>query len=109
MTPNPKPSPELLAEQVLELLSEHISSNDRVVAAVEKIENTLPKEADRILKDHRESLANLPPPVAAVPNEPADLPALKRYLSEAIHLWGAILTVLLVLSSCTLLFFILHR
>jgi hypothetical protein len=108
MNPTPeKPSPELFAQQVLELLAEHIASNDRVVAAVEHAETNIPKEADRILHEHRQSLANLPAPVPA--ERESDIPAVKKYLSEVIHLWGTIVVILIVASSCTVLFFVLRR
>jgi hypothetical protein len=104
-----KPSPELLAQQVLELLADHIAANDRVVAAVAHAETEFPKEAERILTEHRQSLANLPTPKITMPETASELSALQACLSDAIYMWGTILTVLLAVSSGTLLFFILHR
>lgn len=88
-------------EQILELLSAHIASNDRVVTAIERIEEKHPKEAERILAEHRETLSNMPAPVIQLP--PSEIPALKKHLGGLIQLWGIVIAILILVSITIIL------
>ena len=103
-TPASRPDPEL----ILELIAEHIAANDRVVAAAERIGTTLPQEAERILREHRQMMANPPPPSPAKP-VPSEWPAAQRYLEERMRTWGLTQLGVLILIGCMVLYFLLRR
>lgn len=91
------------SEQVLELLAEHIASNDRVVSTIERAEKNIPAAAEHILEDHRRALERMPAPTVRLAAAAAPVPS-PPDVRTLIHLWGAFLAVLIF----TGLGFILH-
>jgi len=107
-TPTPPPGPksfvpDVRVEQVLDLLSEHTASNERVVAAAERLETEFPKRAETILAEHRRALASMPSPAITIP-KPSEEPI--RRVADLVHLWGGILTVLIGLVLCGIIYII---
>jgi hypothetical protein len=94
----------ILSEQVLEQLSAHVASNDRVVAAAERIESSLKLEAEKILAEHRRAIATVPAPRGSPP--PCGALAATERLTGIIHRWGMAITLIaliLVLIGVALL------
>ena len=105
-TPTDPAAQTLRTEQILELISEHIASSDRVVAAAERIEECLPKETERILGEHRQKLSSMPPLRVILP--PSELPELRKHLARLIHGWGMVAAVTLAVACATLLVLLLR-
>lgn len=70
------PRPRL--EQMLELIADHIESNNRVVSAVESLEQHLPEKMDQLLKEHRQQ-TQAPASESTVKPDP-QIPAMRREL-----------------------------
>lgn len=106
-TPTPSTPPvDVQVEQLLEALSVHVASNNRVVIAVERLEREFPNQATAILHAHREALAAMPVPVVRLPPPPADP---NRRLVDAIYITGAITSGLTVLIGCGIIYLFFHR
>lgn len=98
MTPTPE------NERLLEVLSAHVASNNRVADAIDRFEKNFPTTAERILSEHRSSIASIPPPKVILPE--SQLPAVQRTIVIHQHVWGTVLFVLILLLGC---FLLLHR
>ena len=91
-------------ERLLEVLSAHIASNNRVADAIDRFEKDFPTAAERILTEHRSSIAAIPPPRVILPE--SQLPTVQRAIVIRQHLWGTMLFLLILLLGC---FLILQR
>ena len=104
----PKPPPPL--EQILELLSEHVASNDRVTTAIERFREQFPLEAERILAEHRR-LIPAPTQHTNPPMEPAtaETKPILRNIVDLSNIWGSVIVGLILLSSGAILYFVAFR
>jgi len=92
---------------MLELIADHIESNNRVVSAVESLEQHLPEKMDQLLKEHRQE-TQAPASESTVKPDP-QIPAMRRELSDLIQIWGITTVAITVLSAGVLLFFVLRH
>ena len=108
---NPPPTtpstPDIRQEQILELLADHVASNERVVATVVRVGEKFPQEAERVLREHRQHLAQTPAPRINLPANP-DIPAMRREIASLVQMWGIVLAIVIILSSGVILFFVLR-
>ena len=107
MTPS-QSTPDPRLEQMLELLADHIESNNRVVSAAESLEQHLPETMDQLLKEHRQEIAQSPASETIVNPDP-QVPAMRRELSDLIQIWGITTVAITVLSAGVILFFTLRH
>jgi len=105
---NTPTTPETRQEQILELLADHLASNDHVEAVVKAVGEKFPQEAERILKEHRQAIAQASAPKVTLPANP-DIPALRRDVAQVVQMWAIIVAGIVVFSAGVLLFFLLRR
>ena len=105
---NTPTTPETRQEQILELLADHLASNDHVAAVVKAVGEKFPQEAERILKEHRQAIAQASAPKVTLPANP-DIPALRRDVAQVVQMWAIIVAGIVVFSAGVLLFFLLRR
>jgi hypothetical protein len=98
MTPTPS-TPD--NERILEVLSAHIASNTRVAEAIDRFEKNFPTETQKILREHRTVLAEMPPPKVVLPE--SNLPAVAQNIATRQNIWGTVLFVLIVALGCFVL------
>jgi hypothetical protein len=98
MTPTPS-TPD--NERILEVLSAHIARNTRVAEAIDRFEKNFPTEAQKILREHRTVLADMPPPKVVLPE--SNLSAVAQNIATRQNIRGTVLFVLIVALGCFVL------